>query len=233
MLQLYAILVPQHFDEENFNYLKTFVSEKRQNRIEKYYKREDKLRSLLAELLLRYVLQKNVKMNGQEIQFSYNEWGKPELCGQDRLYFNLSHSGNWVICGVGDSILGVDVEESREKNLNLAERFFAAEEYEEILSHPKEEQLKQFYKYWTLKESYTKAEGKGLSIPLDSFLFRFYNEDIMLITDGVKADEYLFQVYEIDELHTAAVCWTGSREELFQTKINCISVDEIMQWKFN
>ena len=40
---------------------------------------------------------------------------------------------------------------------------------------PEKEQLDRFFLYWTLKESYIKARGMGLVIPLSHFSFLFEN----------------------------------------------------------
>jgi 4'-phosphopantetheinyl transferase len=70
--------------------------------------------------------------------------------------------------------LGVDVENMNRTAslLELAKRFFAPIEYEYVREAPPHLQRKTFFRIWTLKEAYIKAQGKGLSIPLDSFHFR-------------------------------------------------------------
>lgn len=96
--------------------------------------------------------------------------GKPCLPGRTGLCFNLSHSGAKVLCAVSDRDIGCDVERIRAARLKLAQRYFCAEEYEALLrcgEGPARDAL--FYRYWTLKESFLKAVGTGLRIPLNAF----------------------------------------------------------------
>jgi 4'-phosphopantetheinyl transferase len=74
--------------------------------------------------------------------------------------------------------LGVDVENilAREISMGIAERFFAPSEAAALARVPREQQQDRFFEYWTFKESYIKARGMGLSIPLDQFSFEFPHE---------------------------------------------------------
>jgi 4'-phosphopantetheinyl transferase len=69
--------------------------------------------------------------------------------------------------------VGVDAEASDRSvdTLGLAKRFFAPGEARLLASLPTERRIDAFYRLWTLKESFIKAVGQGLSIPLDAFFF--------------------------------------------------------------
>jgi 4'-phosphopantetheinyl transferase len=104
--------------------------------------------------------------------------GKPEIAGPasvGKLRFNLSHTTGMVVCGVTlDRDIGVDVEDSqrRVRTCELANRFFSAREVESLHALPESQRRGAFFRYWTLKESYLKARGIGLSIPLNQFSFQ-------------------------------------------------------------
>jgi 4'-phosphopantetheinyl transferase len=87
--------------------------------------------------------------------------GKPyaENCA---LEFNLSHSGKWLVCAVGDQPLGVDIEAIKPRNLRIAERFFTQRE-QEFLAPDQEDALLRFLQIWTAKEAYFKALGTGIT----------------------------------------------------------------------
>ena len=110
-------------------------------------------------------------------QFECNAFGRPEVMnfpGSRRLRFNLSHCDGCIVCGLAwNRDLGVDVEfiDRRSGGPHLAQRFFAPREVDDLLALPLAQQRRAFFDYWTLKEAYIKARGKGLAIPLDKFGF--------------------------------------------------------------
>ncbi len=232
MLYLSAIKIPEVISLENFYYFKSVVTEERKNKIDRLFKYEEKLRTLFSEILLRYVLQNKFNLSQKQIHLKYNNYGKPSLCGLNNLFFNISHSGSWIICGVGDDNIGLDIEEIKEINMNVAKRFFTKEEYNSILAVSKQEQIQLFYKYWILKESYIKAEGKGLGIPLNSFFFQIDRRKIILLCRGHLSERYNFMIYEFDRKYEAAVCWHGNKNELFDSKFDEIKLEHVLQYKF-
>lgn len=66
-----------------------------------------------------------------------------------------------MVCVVHDDTVGVDIESIGPFDLRLAKELFTEEEYQEVLVN--EDSLAAFYDIWTLKESYIKAVGQGLS----------------------------------------------------------------------
>jgi 4'-phosphopantetheinyl transferase len=66
--------------------------------------------------------------------------------------------------------VGIDLESVRPiEVLDLARRFFSAVEVRALISTAPDEQLAAFYRCWTRKESFVKARGDGLSLPLAAF----------------------------------------------------------------
>jgi 4'-phosphopantetheinyl transferase len=104
------------------------------------------------------------------LAYRYGTHGKPYLADYPDLYFNLSHSGRYAVCGISDREIGVDIQEEQTVEDRLAERFFTAGEYEELRKLDNDRERKRlFFRLWTVKESYMKLNGKGLSQGLDSF----------------------------------------------------------------
>ncbi len=136
------------------------VSEYRRRKTLRLRDDESKRQSLGAELLLYLAM-------GADKPFTYSlgENGKPYL--DDGRCFSLSHSGSYAVCAVADNDVGVDIELPREGSMRLARRFFTKNEYARIAASNKSDEL--FCKLWTIKESFIKATGKGLSTPLSSF----------------------------------------------------------------
>lgn len=125
--------------------------------------------------LLRSILSSYTGVQPQSIEFYYNEFGKPFLLlksDQTPLAFNLSHSEDLAVYGVSYiKRIGVDIERIR-RNLEykeLAQQFFSETEYKAFELLPEESKCDAFFRCWTRKESYVKALGKGMSIPLNQF----------------------------------------------------------------
>lgn len=138
---------------------------------------KDRHRYLVTRALVRTALSRYASVPAARLAFVANAYGKPALAeAPPDLAFNVSHAGNLVVLAVArGGALGVDTEgvESRIAVDDLADRYFAREEADELRTQPVERRQRRFFEYWTLKESYIKARGMGLSLPLDRFGFRF------------------------------------------------------------
>lgn len=223
MLVRYAFNIQEIKVDDTFHALEEVISKERYERMQRYHFEMDKVRSLFAEVLLRYGLKRHYGLVGKEIQFNINEYGKPTLKEHEEIHFNVSHSGDWVICAISSEPVGVDVEQVKEKNIDIAERFYAKEEYQTLLGS--ENAVELFFVYWTLKESYVKAEGKGMSIPFSSFSFDLSGESIVLKVNGEVCHTYQFQAYKIAEDFVVATC---SRETIEGEFIQ-VTLDELKE----
>lgn len=76
----------------------------------------------------------------------YNEYGKTFL-KNIKLYFSLSHSNKWVVCGLSNNEIGVDIEKIDKINIDIAKSAFCETEYDYIISSGKYEQYKKIYRY--------------------------------------------------------------------------------------
>ena len=90
----------------------------------------------------------------------YGHNGKPYLKSGE-LFFNLSHSAGQLVCGVSDEEIGVDIQKICSKP-RVAKKICQPDELEQIKS-PED-----FTRVWTLKESFVKANGEGLSYGLQN-----------------------------------------------------------------
>ena len=149
------------------------VSADRRKKIDALRFDKDRRLSLGAELILHETLHRYGYDPAREIKIMRGENGKPYLAGEGGIYFNLSHSGEYVMCAVSDRDIGCDIQKFTDTDYRIAERFFISREYDDIAGRETQEQRRDmFYRYWTIKESFLKATGKGISVPLDSFEMR-------------------------------------------------------------
>jgi 4'-phosphopantetheinyl transferase len=157
---------------------------------------------LVTRVLVRTVLGKMLGLPPATLHFVKNEWGRPALAPgllSANIHFNVSHTDGLVVCLVSsEHEVGVDTELlSRAPTLlKLAPNVFASDELEALSALPEMEQAQRAVHLWTLKESYIKARGMGLAIPLDGFAFCFEQEGIRLKISPALNDEganWLFQ----------------------------------------
>jgi 4'-phosphopantetheinyl transferase len=133
----------------------------------------------------------------------------------ETLEFNCSKSVDVVICAVTRGIpVGVDIERvDRRVPQGIAEATFAASEKAALAALPQHEQGKRFYTYWTLKESYLKARGLGLSLPLDPIAFSVADSPRLggNLAFSVANDcgVWQFTLLAPTPSHIAAVCVSG------------------------
>lgn len=136
--------------------------------------------------------------------FNKGDKGKPEIANAPLpLRFNISHTQGLIVCAVALNVdIGIDVEFIKRKSstLKIAEYKFSDVEIAELKSQPIDNQRKRFFDYWTLKESYIKAVGDGLSIPLDQFSFNIVDDHNISISidkrrndDASQWQSWLFQ----------------------------------------
>lgn len=128
--------------------------------------------------LVRKVLAHYTSMPTSSLEFARREQGKPYLTNSPfPIYFNLSHSGNFAVLAVSTAgEIGIDIETIRPRNfLAIAERYYHADEFKQLLATPEAEREPLFFKLWTLKEAFFKATGGGISSGLDKAVFSFRN----------------------------------------------------------
>ena len=188
-----------------------YISASRREKIGRMRQEEDQKRSLTAELLLRCAAFQIGGIPPRSLAIASGPYGKPYLSGVKDFYFNLSHSGQYVALAVGRFPLGVDVERMQpmeDSMKSIAARFFTSRENRLLLSKSGDALCRMFYTLWTLKESYVKAEGKGLSIPLNSFEFELGEEIRLAGKTSGRRYSFVSRCLEDPEgpLHMLALC---------------------------
>ncbi|MDI4646345.1 4'-phosphopantetheinyl transferase family protein [Cohnella hashimotonis] len=170
MPDIFAVRIAGPLSSEVADGLASELPEETRSRLGRYRLQADRDRKLLAESLIRYLLRKRLGRQISGVVFARNEYGKPYIKEATDFHFNLSHSGEWVACILHNRPAGIDVEQMAPIDTNaIASRYFADREQEQLFGLPEPERLRRFYELWTCKESYMKAEGLGMSLPLRDF----------------------------------------------------------------
>ncbi len=163
--------------------LLTLLSDAERHQEKRFYFADDRKRYLLTRAMVRTVLSHYAMVAPANWVFSESAYGRPEIANRHDeavgLSFNVSHTYGLIALGVSrNRALGIDVENllARQVSIGIADRFFSPIEVTELASVPCEHRQDRFFEYWTFKESYIKARGMGLSIPLDRFSFHYPHE---------------------------------------------------------
>jgi 4'-phosphopantetheinyl transferase len=137
---------------------------------------KDRVAALAGQLLIHFALRSTGLPEGACLQIRRTPYGRPYL--DESIDFNISHSGEYVVCCVGSaSRVGIDIEEMRDIAFQDFEEVMNQAEWDRIKSSPKPQET--FFQYWTKKESIIKADGRGLSVPLTAF--EWMRDDVVLL----------------------------------------------------
>jgi 4'-phosphopantetheinyl transferase len=133
----------------------------------------------------------------------------------DEAAFNLSHSGDYVLCSVDmdcckETKVGCDIEVIKEADLHIAKRFFCHSEYERIIKEKNRIiQSDTFYRFWVLKESFMKATRQGMALDMSSFEIELSNPPILTKQPDIYTQNYYYCEYEVSGVpYKIAVCST-------------------------
>ncbi len=145
-----------------------------------------------------------------------------------KVIYNLSHSGNYVLCSIGEEEsnhikVGCDLEEIKKIPTKLIRRYFSDDEQKYIFERENEEEQKEaFYRLWVLRESFMKATRRGIGLGFDSFEIRIKEEnpELICMTKRVEGAYYLKE-YFLDIPYCIAVC---STDEHFSEEIQKVEL---------
>lgn len=206
----------QQPEERRLTLVQALSPEERQ-RGDRFYFEHHRRQWTLARGFLRAVLGRYVDVPADHVRFRYEDLGKPALADElnaGHLHFNLSHSADGALLAIGRAAtLGVDLEQVRpmENMLNLARRYFAAEEARQLEHVAAAQTELAFFNCWTRKEAILKACGKGLSLPLDRFIVSF------LPGEPARVVEVVGQPGE-------AECWSLTALQPWPDFVGCVAL---------
>ncbi|MBL1141026.1 MAG: 4'-phosphopantetheinyl transferase superfamily protein [Proteobacteria bacterium] len=186
---------------------------------------EKKKQFIIVRSALRQMLSGLSGMTADKILFSYGEHKKPyiEYLHNDQpVEFNVSHSGNYALIAVTLGCkIGVDIEMINDQidYRSLSERFFSVKENEEFSKIDIGQQLETFYRVWARKESFIKADGKGVAFGLDRFTVSLSDNSRTKIefTDSQLTNEqwHCYNLMDIENYKTALTCCGKEKKIIF------------------
>jgi len=226
MTEIFAVSL---LDDSTFEAFKPallkLVPESTRQRIALFARNNDAQRSLLGEALARHLL---TKATGAELPaqpFSTGEKGKPGPEGYKGIHFNISHSGEWVSVAISPVRVGVDVEKMRKVPEGVAHRFFSDAENKMLQNAVNEaEKAEIFFTLWTLKESFLKAIGTGLTKSLNSFTVVNTGPQQFRLANDPEAEGYYLKTFNLCEGYKLAAC---AALDSFSDKVKILNVSEL------
>ncbi len=199
-MKLYALDVAPLLDDGLLSKLLESASPQRRQKILALKSSKDRALSLGAELLMLYALDNEGVIFPVSIE--YGQYGKPYIANFN-IHFNLSHSGTYAVCAIGDTEVGVDIEMIKTPSVAVARRCFSYNELSRVMNETGQPDPDEFYRHWTIKESYIKATGIGLRIKLSECEIDWSEP----VTIGQGDDRrYYCRVYECIDGYKIAIC---------------------------
>ena len=160
------------------------------------------------------------------IRFDIGLQGKPSLpqAHESGLRFNVAHSGELALLAFArNQEIGVDVEFKRMDVdfIGLAETSFSREERAAIVACAPADRGNLFYEYWTCKEACIKADGRGLSIPLDQFSVIAPGDqpqwrEIVVAEPGTFPSRMWSRILEVGDDYSAALVTNAPSQQVLQ-----------------
>lgn len=216
-LNVYSVEYPEQLAPGTFGSLLAQLPAVFQQKVLRYRRWQDAYGSLFGKLLLQLALRRG-DHPGDLTALQYGAADKPYLEGGPA--FNLSHSGNRVVCVLGrQERVGIDLEAISDLAIDDLRTQFTPSEWQRITGSTAP--LTTFYRYWTAKESLIKADGRGLQIPLDE----------LEVGDAVPEEGILIggQRWFIREMEdfSGYACHIACERPPAQPELRIVTVDEL------
>ncbi|KAI8885602.1 4'-phosphopantetheinyl transferase [Backusella circina FSU 941] len=219
-LDLLSFNITGVFEGDKFNEALSFLPVEEHKAVLRFKFDRDKHLALANLLLRRHYFSKLLKKKWFDLEFGKYPGGKPYIkCDvKERMDYNTSHEGNWVIFGcIKDPLMaiGVDaviIDRPKNESIDAFVKSFQPQlthsEMQMIMaSEDPSNRLQTFYELWGCKESYTKALGVGLSLELQKLCFMNENEEIKMTYEGKKSDTWCYHLSYLDDVNIAVVCY--------------------------
>lgn len=160
----YQIVNINQISKQEYRRFFSMMSAEKQKRVNQFRFEKDKKRSVAGEILARRMIAACCPVREEEIIFTENAGGKP-FAKDLPIEYNISHSGELVVCAVSDSPIGVDIEKMRNIPDTVIRRVCTQREQAYVSEQALDavQAQKRFFEIWTFKEAYFKCMGTGIT----------------------------------------------------------------------
>lgn len=237
MFKLYLCQLSK-LPSEQLGLAELLLSDDESTKSQRFRFKEDRNSYVIGKALSRIALSEVLGISPDLIRYQKGEHGKPLLVDSLQpdnvapIHFNLSHAGDWVTLVISDKLVGLDVENAKRKNdvLAIADRYFFGIEKQQLDDFASDAARNRFFDFWTLKESYMKARGEGISLGLSNFGFDLrYPKPF---SDG-NIRLYISDCIDDDILHWQFILWDLDENYRLALGIKTVGVDYLMDDNFH
>lgn len=219
MKTILVISVRNHtlMSQDLWNYYLSLIPEDQHLKITKFYHWKDRQASLIGKLLLKKVTE-NYFDEGVFSKLKYTKYQKPYL--DEEFSFNISHSGEYVVFAytLSKEPLGIDIEKIDPK-IKIEDFHSVLTAVEKNKIHKSQTPICTFYDLWTIKEAVSKADGRGLHIPLTEIKI---NEDHII----TNTDKWFYKNILITENYK---CHISTSIKDFKVNLTQMTIDDLYE----
>lgn len=163
----------------------------------------------LSSLFVRHIAVQFAGLKDEDVVFANTATGKPFIQNLPHFHFNVSHSGQWLVCATDTQPVGIDIEKILPLDVLAYREQLSVAEYYSLRAMPAAHQLEHFYELWTLKESYLKLTGAGINAPMNSLTMQLIGNNYQVLNSfGRKTEGIFFKTCTLDSAYKLAVCAT-------------------------
>lgn len=206
MLKVYYIRLSDLQDyPDDFFY--PYVGSKSLENIQNY--KCDKVRrtKLIGEMMVRKVVQQLKGGHISDPEITLNEHGKPFLQNlQSPLFFNISHSGDYLVVAFSEQEIGIDIERIARCRMEVARRFYHPVEVEALEKADGTARTALFFRLWAIKESFLKYTGTGLSASLSGFQVKNEKNTFYILHNDGKQPAVHIHECSLNKNYACYVC---------------------------
>ena len=214
-VDLWRVCLNQGQDEEDR--LWDCLQKDERARASRFHFRRDRNRFVVSRGALRHILARYLVQPPEGIRLGYTSAGKPFLRDHPDLHFNLSHAADLALVGVShDGPLGVDIEGIHSDSVvsSTSSLVLSSPEHDVLRQLSGQSRCEQFARFWTRKEAYIKADGRGLQLRLDWIDVATSPDRVLLREQGstrwMSCPRWTLRQVPVDPGYAAAVAAEGS-----------------------
>lgn len=218
-------------DEKLFEAVKELLPREELQRFQRIKFPKPRAERIVSQAALRVLLACYKGGVSEQIGLARSSKGKPWCRDASDIGFNMSHSEGVTAIGFARyQEIGVDLERIRDmKDLEgLIRKNLKSGEVEQ-LGKEFQERRRNFFRFWTFKESYLKAVGEGMRLSPEKLEFRIRKRGVDLVVAPYPFGEEgpIFREFFPDEAYTGTLTFQDQGTRIVEKELK---PDTLIRW---